>query len=215
MKKLIISFLSFAFVTVLVAQTDTADYYSPSKQKISAKDRVSASISMGAGISFLNTSNNNAFTTFVAPKIGYQLTPKFKLNLGVMHYSVTGNTFMPLNQNETLFNSSKKTISGNLLFVEGQYKLNKKLILSGAILYDANGLNNKQNNYKTASFGLDYKVTEHSSIGFRANISQGQDYYYINPKTGKFDYISNYQFSGGVLSPIAAWGVDALNSAIK
>ena len=181
MKKLIISFLSFAFVTVLVAQTDTADYYSPSKQKISAKDRVSASISMGAGISFLNTSNNNAFTTFVAPKIGYQLTPKFKLNFGVMHYSVTGNTFMPLNQNETLFNSSKKTISGNLLFVEGQYKLNKKMILSGAILYDANGLNtNKKDNYKAASIGLEYKTSEHTSLKFETTISAGQGNYNNN-----------------------------------
>lgn len=181
MKKLISSILSFAFASIVIAQNDSVEYYTPSKVKLSVKDRVSASISMGAGISFLNTTKNAAYTTFIAPKIGYQLTPKFKLNIGLMHYSITGNTFWALNQNEALFNSSKKTVSGNLLFVEGQYKLNKKMILSGAVLYDANGFNTtKKDNYKVASFGLEYKTSEHTSLKFETTISAGQGNYNNN-----------------------------------
>ncbi|OFY83020.1 MAG: hypothetical protein A3F72_18650 [Bacteroidetes bacterium RIFCSPLOWO2_12_FULL_35_15] len=191
MKKCILSILSFAFASVVIAQNDSVEYYTPSKAKLTATDRVSASISMGAGVSFLNTTKNTAYTTFIAPKIGYQLTPKFKLNIGLMHYSITGNTFTMLNQNEALFNSSKKTISGNLLFVEGQYKLNKKMILSGAVMYDANGFNpNKKDNYKAASIGLEYKTSKHTSLKFETTISAGQGNYYNNQNpysTGGFN----------------------------
>jgi len=47
---------------------------------------------------------------------------------------------------------------------------------------DVNSLNsnNPNNNFKAASFGLDYKVSEHSSIGFRATVSEGQRNYYNN-----------------------------------
>jgi hypothetical protein len=182
MKKLITPILFLFCVSTIVAQTTTEDYYNPSKPKSVPQDRVSVSMSMGAGVSFLNSTKNAAYTTFIAPKIGYQLTSKFKLNIGLMHYTATGNTFMPLNQNEAIYNSSNKTVSGNLVFVEGQYRLNKRMIMSGAVMVDANGSNaNKQNNYKAASLGLEYKVTEHSSIRLQTTISGGQGNYYSNP----------------------------------
>jgi hypothetical protein len=187
MKKLITPILFLFCVSATVAQTATTDdYYNSSngssKLKLLSPDRVSASMSAGAGVSFLNSSKSTAYTTFIAPKIGYQLTPKFKLNIGLMHYTMTGNTFMMMNRNEALYNPNNAAVSGNLLFVEGQYQLSKRLIMSGAVMYDANGFNaNKQDNYKAASLGLDYKVSEHSSIGFRATISQGNGNYYSNP----------------------------------
>jgi hypothetical protein len=182
MKKLIIPILFLFCGSAIIAQTTTEDYYNPSKPKLISPDRVSASMTMGAGVSFLNSTKNAAYTTFIAPKIGYQLSSKFKLNIGLMHYTVTGNTFMPLNQNEIIYNTSNKTVSGNLLFVEGQYQLNKRMIVSGAMMVDANEFNvNKKDNYKAASLGLEYKVTEHSSIRFQTTISGGQGNYYNNP----------------------------------
>ena len=182
MKKLLISILSLIFASVVLAQTDSLDYYSPLKSRQSEKEKVTVSMSMGASVSFLNQTKSAAYTTYVAPKIGYQVTPKLKLNFGLMHYSVTGNTFMPLSQNEALFNTSNNTVTGNLLFVEGEYKLNKNLIMSGAIMNDANGFNtNKKDNYKAASLGLEYKTSEHTSIKFQTTISSGQGNYYNNP----------------------------------
>ncbi|MBA3706105.1 MAG: hypothetical protein H0W84_09460, partial [Bacteroidetes bacterium] len=172
MKKLISSILFLFCVSAMMAQTSTVDYYQPSKQKLLSKDRVSASISMGAGVSFLNSSRNAAYTTFIAPQIAYQLNSKFKLNIGLMHYSLTGNSVM-MNNNET-----NKSVSGNLLFVGGQYQLNKRLIMSGAVMTDVNNFNR---NLKAASLGLDYKVSEHSTIGIRATVLQGNSDYYMNP----------------------------------
>ena len=180
MQKLI-TFTLFLFgASFLGAQTLTDDYFNPSKPKLLSKDRVSASISAGAGVSFLGSSKNTAFTTFIAPKIGYQMTEKFKLNVGLMHYSITGNTFMPLNQNEALYNPNNQKRTGNLLFVEGQYQLNKRVSVSGAVMYDANNITNKQNNFKAISVGMDYKVSKHSTLSFRTQISQGNSSFLNN-----------------------------------
>lgn len=177
MKKLI-TFTLFLFgATFIYAQSTTDDYFNPSKPKLLSKDRVSASISAGAGVSFLGSSKNTAFTTFIAPKIGYQISNRFKLNVGLMHYSITGNTFMPINQNEALFNSNSKSRTGNLLFVEGQYQLNKRVAVSGAVMYDANNIANRQNNFKAISVGMDYKVSKNSTLSFRTVVSQGNSPY--------------------------------------
>jgi hypothetical protein len=219
MKKFIIPIL-FLFPSVLiVAQTTTDDYYNNQKTKFISKDKVHASVSIGAGVSFLGTTKNTTYTTFVAPKIGYQLTNKFRLNVGLMHYTMTGNTFMPLNQNESLLNNNSKSVSGNLLFVEGQYLLNKRLTLSGAVLYGTNNLSvtSRQNNYKAASIGLDYKVTEHSSIGIRATLSEGSNNYYMNSRTGKFDYnpYSPGSLMQNTMFETGKWGANELNSLTR
>ncbi|MBA3972314.1 MAG: hypothetical protein H0X46_09265 [Bacteroidetes bacterium] len=201
MKKLITLSSFCLFCAALCAQTNNEDYYSGSKAKLLSKDRVSASISAGAGVSFLNSSKNPAYTSFIAPNIGYQLTEKFKLNIGLMHYTITGSSFRPLGQSDNFSNSSRKAISGNLIFTEGQYQLNKRTVLSGAVMVDANNYTNKNSNFKAASFGIDYKVSKHSSIGFKAIVSQGSPEYNFNPKTGRYNYNPMNQGAWGILTP--------------
>lgn len=182
MKKITVSFLFLISSIISIAQTSNDDYYgAPVKPKLLAKDRISASVIVGTGVNFSGNSRSTSFTTFIAPKINYQLSKKFKINVGLMHYTATPNTGFFMNPNEAIINRSNKSISGNLIFVGGEYQLNKKVILSGAVMMDASGLNNKQNNYKAASFGVDYKVSEHSSIKFETTISNGQGNYYNNP----------------------------------
>ena len=214
MKKLITPVLFLFCASAIVAQTTTDDYYHPLKSKFLAKDKVSASVSMGAGLSFLGSNKNTAFTTFIAPKIGYQFTNKFKLNFGLMHYSISGNTFMPLNQNEALINRNNNSVSGNLLFAEGQYQLNKKLIMSGAVMYDASKFA-KNNNFKAASLGLDYKLSNRSTIGFRATVSQGSTDYYLNPRSNSFEYSPYTNPLQNAMFGVGSWGTSQLNSAIR
>ncbi len=214
MKKLITFTLFLVSASFLGAQSTTDDYFTTSKPKLLSRDRVSTSVSVGAGLSFFGSSKNTAFTTFIAPKIGYQMTNKFKLNLGLMYYSITGNTFMPMNQNEALFNSSNKTRTGNLLFVEGQYQLNKRIAVSGAVMYDANNFPNKQSNYKAVALGMDYKVSKHSSIGFKAIISQGENPYY-NTHIGTYNFGSTTAPMGEIFGGLGQEFTRSLNSSIR
>jgi hypothetical protein len=141
-----------------------------------------------------------AFTTYIAPKISYAITPKFSLNLALLNYTLSGNTFMPMNRSEALFNTSSNPVTGNLISLGGSYKLNKRFTLSGAVMADASTIANKQNNFKAVSMGLEYKVSNHSSIYLQTTISSGQgNSHYYNPND--FNSLNNY--------PVYGFGQDA------
>jgi hypothetical protein len=196
MKKLITFTLLLFSASNIEAQNTSEDYYTQLKKKLISKDSFSASISAGTGIHFLNSTNKAAYTTFVAPKIGYQLNKKFKLTIGLMHYSISGNTFMPVNQNDAFLNSGNKTLNGNILFIEGQYQLNKRTTFAGAAMYDANNFSNKNGNFKGVAIGLDYKINKHGTISFQTIISQGETPY-SNSTNGMNNFGNTSSFMSG------------------
>lgn len=194
MNKLITLSLSLLFIGSAFAQEGTEDYFNPEKPKLFSKDRVSASVSAGTGVSLFN--KNTTFTTFVAPKINYRLTERFRLNVGFMHYTASGNSVMFLNRNEAIVNQTNQRTSGNLISVGGDYLVNKKLIISGAAMVDVNTLGNskKQDQFKAVSVGAEYKLNNSSSIKFETTISDGQGSYYNNPFGTS---LSNSMFDNG------------------
>jgi hypothetical protein len=131
-----------------------------------------------------------------------------------MHYTVTGNSFMPVNSTEGLYNPNTRSVSGNMIFVEGEYSLNKRTILSGAVMTDANNIGNRQNNFKAASMGLSYKVSKHSTIGFQATISQGETPYY-NGRMGNYNYGGTQPPMQNMFSGFGQGMADGLNSTIR
>lgn len=220
MKKLITPFLVLLFMSSIVAQTTTNDYYGSNiKPKLLSKDRVSVSLTAGTSVRFMSNSSSAGFTTFIAPKVNYQLTDKFRLNFGLIHYSTSPNTAILLNRNEGILNQSNKNISGNLVFVGGEYLLNKNVLISGAMMMDANSFSNKQNNFKAASLAIDYKVSEHTTIGIRASIEKGNQDYFYNPCRNSFDYHPTHDKYNGLFSGLATglgeWGVGELNGLVK
>lgn len=215
MKKLAFLFTLFSAALCAQTQNNADDYFAgtASKPKLLSAERVSASITAGAGISFLNTGKTSTYTTFIAPKVAYQLTNKFSLTLGMMHYSSTGNAFYP-NGSEGCFGPTKRNITGNLVMVGGDYLLTKKLTISGVVMTDVNSFN-KQNNFKAASLGLDYKLSNHSSIGIRATVSQGNQDYLFNPSRGTYDYNPMHNTFNGMFGSFGQWGTDALNGSMR
>jgi hypothetical protein len=89
--------------------------------------------------------------------------------------------------------------------------------MSGAVFVDSKNINSAQNNFKAASMGFDYKISEKCSIGIKAVVSQGNSNYIINPRTGRYDYNPNNSNSTGLfLSPLTQWGMENnLNPTIK
>jgi len=212
------SFFSVLFSVLSMASIaqSTDDYYSPVKPKLQVKDRISTSVMMGTQVSFLNNSKSSAVSTFIAPALHYKLSEKFTLNAGLLHYQVSPMTAVAISHDETLLNKGQRMHSGNLVFAGGAYQLNKKLSVNGAVMMDVNSLNNRQNNYKAASLGMDYKVSAHSSIGFRATVSQGSTDYDYNPNRGSYEYhpLTNNSF-GNIITGMGQWGTDELNRSIR
>jgi predicted porin len=206
----------FSLVCIVAFSQGADDYYSPVKPKVQLKDRVSGAVMAGTSLSFAAGSKNPAVTTFIAPKFNYQLSSKFSLTAGLIHYTIAPNTSYVINRSEMLTNGSGRNASGNLVFAGAEYKLNKKVLLSGAVMMDAGGVNERKNNYKAVAFGMDYKVSEHSSIGFRASVSQGSTDYIFDPKRGSYEYqpFSNTSF-GNIFTGLGQWGTNELNRSIR
>ena len=214
MKKLLLPAFLLAAVTAGFAQTATDDYYGAApKQKLLSKDRVSASIMAGTGLSFMSGSKTTAFTTFIAPKVNYQLSNKFRLNVGFMHYTATGNTAFFMSPNEGFINRGNRSMSGNLVMIGGDYLLNKRVTITGAVMTDVNSLSNKNNNYKAATIGMDYKVSEHSTIGFRATVSQGSSDYFYSPQRGNYQYNPFNGTANNFFSGFGEWSTSSLNGS--
>jgi hypothetical protein len=213
MKAIIVSISLFFACLTSVAQDD---YYSPPVKKIPQTDRINASVMAGTSMSFLNGSKRAALSTFIAPKINYKINERLSLNAGLIHYNFSPYNGYVSRNNEGIMNNRNTKHSGNLIFAGADYKLNKKVILSGAVMVDVKGANNKCNNYKAAAFGLDYKLSERSSIGFRATVSQGNPDYMFNPGNNSFQYspFSNNAF-GNTMGGFGQWGADELNRTIR
>jgi hypothetical protein len=184
MKKLITSGFLFILVISGIAQENTDDFYKKTLPHSTTTDRITASVCMGAAVSATNLNSAPVTSgTYIAPFIGYRLTEKFKLNIGVMHYTVNGNSYVPITLGENKFATGRQHYSGNIFTLQGQYKLSNKLILSGDLMYDANPLlNNNQHSFKAAALGLDYKVSDHATLSVKTAIiqSNGSNYPYSN-----------------------------------
>lgn len=177
MRKLITSVILLCSLSSW-AQND--DYVPAQHPKLLSADRVSGSVSAGAGVLF-GSNSSTGYGTFIAPKLNYQLTNKFSLQLGLVHYSLSGSTFYPLNTNEALYNPSKQAVSGNLISIGGTYQLNKRLDINGAVMMNAFDKQAGSTGFKAAALGLDYKVTDRSTISIQTVISAGSGNYLNNP----------------------------------
>lgn len=182
------------FSLVVFAQSNVDEYYKPTV-KNSLNENISTSVIVGTSMTFINR-QNTFYSTYVAPKIGYQLSSKFKLNVGIMHYTIAGRPAMLANSNEPFLNAANKQASGNLLFVEGQYQINPKLIVSGTMMHQITNPLLPQPNYNRASLGIQYKLSDKASIGIGTTISNGVSNNLINPMQG------NTIFNNGLMAPM-------------
>jgi hypothetical protein len=132
-----------------------------------------------AGSSFMAGSGFSAMNTYVAPEMNYSLNKKFTLIAGFaivntnFHSSFAGNKDLQTKPFASNYTSS-------FVYAGGKYKLNDRITLSGAAYTQVNTFENPDNNnnafdknVKGAALGVDYKLSEKSSIGIELNFSNG------------------------------------------
>lgn len=193
MKKLITLVCAFFIAVSAIAQVDYVDSSKREQKRSTFTDRVGVSITMGTGVGFSNLKSSPTFvSTYIAPSVNYALTSKFKLNFGLIHYNVSGSSFIDRRFGDNRFPTGNRMYSGNLLQLEGQYLVNEKTRVSGGILYNVNPLSTAKNNYKGATIGIDYKVTPHTTFSVRTTIIQG--------KGSTYSPYSNNPFVGNPLT---------------
>ncbi len=152
--------------------------------------RIGFSVDMGVGV--YGSKHNSGSYTYVAPFMSYRFSPKFRLDVGGIYQQAFGG-----------FNNYQGFgLGGNggnlMLFARGNYLVNDRLIISGAVYktFDTNKptnteLINKKNSFDNygVSVAVDFKITEHLTIGAQINYSNGNN----NP----FYQSQNNPYQGG------------------
>lgn len=152
--------------------------------------------SLSTGTSFFSSpgfASGSSF--FLAPEFKMKLSPKFKVDAGIMLMQNRLNASMPT----SIFGEKSVVVKsgpsyGGIVYASGNYQLNARLVFSGSFEksfspdgYSQMGL---QNSYQTMSLGVKYKLSEHMSIsgGFRVLQTNGfnpySGYNYLMPGTG-------------------------------
>ena len=95
--------------------------------------------SMQVGTTFGgNFKGNSAFSTYVSPAMAYNISPRFRLKAGVTIFQNFGDPYYAgYDYYSPVINSGTTTS----VFVQGDYLLSNKLLLSGAFYKDINAFN--------------------------------------------------------------------------
>ena len=166
MKLLHITFFLLLFTTSMNAQTNQHedDYVLPF-DSLTTKDKIHYNFAIGAGVNF-SDQIGTSFTTFYQPSITYDLSPKFKINTGLLYMnSSVSNVGIYSDNQYQLFSGS---ISEYYAYIKGQYQVNERLLVGGGIYYN----NAQLNAFDGLSLNKDYN--QRNNIGYSANFK-----YYI------------------------------------
>jgi len=141
-----------------------------------------------AGTSFITGFQNrgSALSTFITPQFSYPLSKRFTIDAGFAIVNTSFNANFSGN-NETPKKSFANNYTSTLIYAGGKYFLNERFTLSGQAYTQVGAFENNDyqkkklnNNIKGATFGVDYKITENSSIGIHLNYSNGNSPFYNN-----------------------------------
>ncbi len=140
------------------------------------------------------------FGTYISPHLSYRLSPKFSLSVGARINNYYGSLF-----NEPLYSSIYGYPSSNFtrsfIYVEGAYKLNDRLRVTGAVYKEFNIFHEpspmpygNDYDYEGIIMGVDYKIGENAFIRGQIEISNGRNPYSRYPFSDPFNNASPNPF---------------------
>ncbi len=173
LKKAIVFSLTLLTGSVMAQQVD--DYaLLPDSNELEIKEkRWSSSFTAGTQFSTFNFGGEkvSAFSTFIAPRLTYNLTDRLMVSGGIMAVNSGINGYQPIAETNT---------GGNLyttyLFAQGDYLLNDRVTLFGSAFKQLDGSNPLAPGlYPNESYtvGLDYKVANGMYFGVQVSAGSG------------------------------------------
>lgn len=147
-----------------------ADFLKQKKLSVNVEFGLYFSTSQGLG---------SGFGTYVAPQIGYQVSPRFRVSTGIKVFQSQG--FNGL-EYSTFYRPSPLYGNrfGSLVYVRGEYRLTDKLSISGTAykqvdLFRLNAANqpNAEFDYQGVIMGVDYQLGENFFIHGEVEFSNG------------------------------------------
>jgi hypothetical protein len=129
-------------------------------------------------------------TSYVAPELSYKLTPKFRINAGIMflNSNVLVNRY---SLNEPSVVVKTRPTNSALAYVSGNYLISDRFSVTGMVLRDISnpqsyGRNGYNPSIQAMSLHLDYKISDNITIGAGMQMRQGKNWGYPNQGFGMF-----------------------------
>ena len=144
--------------------------------------------SFSTGTSFYSSPGYASGSSFyLAPSFKLKLSPKFKVDAGLMLMQNRFSANMPT----SIFGEKSVVVKsgpsyGGVVYASGDYQLNSKLTFSGSLVksFSPDGSNYQmglQNSFQMMSLGVKYKLSENISIGGGVRMIQSNGF---NPYSG-------------------------------
>ncbi len=205
MKKLIVILIVFALSLQVNAQLKLPEGFDKSQNEPSVEKKVDYSLSTGTSF-FSSPGYASGSSFYLAPEFKLKLSPKFRVNAGIMLAQNRFNFSAPT----SLFGEKSVVVKSGpsydgVVYATGNYALNSRLTFSGSIVKSFTpGGNSSQdaawrNSFQMMSLGVDYKLSEHVSIGGGIRMIQSNGF---NPYTG---YNYNYMAPGLGFNPTGSF----------
>jgi hypothetical protein len=165
------------------AQTVTNSTDSTKKENLLKKISKKLSYEVRVGSSFYSDAKHfNASSLEVTPIVNLNLKRKIKLFVGtsIVSTKVFGNNSS--NSENISAPNNDKTLFSNFIVIGGAYDVNRRLTVSGNVFTQTQLFNMKSfnENFKNAakgiSLGVNYKVTDKSSIGIQVQFHDGNNF---------------------------------------
>ncbi len=135
--------------------------------------------------------HGSMFSSYLAPEISYQATPRIRLNAGVIlstgfisRVGLEGSGPAGAGQSGAATNLYNR----HLVFAEGIYRVNQRLSIGGMVvkeldhdLYRQINAFERNSGFQSLGMSVDYKITENIHVGARFNVAEGRPYYYTDP----------------------------------
>ena len=171
--------------TPIVSPSDTNSVtIAPFTKKTQTNDKIGYNLSVGT--SFISAKGfGSGMASYVAPEVSYKLSPKVKINAGVMFLNSNFAVSRPryfVNEQSVVVKT--KPTNSALAYVAGDYLVNSRLSISAMILKD---VANNQNNFsgttpvQSMSVHMNYKITDNITFGAGVHINQGGNFGYPYP----------------------------------
>lgn len=167
MKRKLIHIVLFLAVSFNAAAQDD---YVLDKDSLQTKDKLHYSFSVGAGVGY-SSNLGDYFSTYYSPSISYDVSPEFSIAAGLTHVRSSVDA-LPM-RTDFGYQNFTGNIAQYYSYVEGNYKVNDKLIVGGSIFYDfsnyqdVNGSTYQpQNNLDNIGYSAHarYKVSKNMTI---------------------------------------------------
>lgn len=137
------------------------------------------------GTTFGASRYGSYFGTYVAPHVSYPISKKFSINAGAYLSGIS-----PLSKGENPMVHGYPyggLYSRSFIYVEGAYRLNDNLTLTGAVYKEVNLFNPRpaypgyNPEVRGMIMGVDYRIGDHVLIRGEVEVSNGQSPFYHDP----------------------------------